>query len=247
MTCGESTCGGPGYGVSTVSYVGAGMGDYTQETTYRFVGYGAGEYAAIQVPQGRQNIFICICVPLVLLFVVIPLVYFAFSSSSYPNGGTKPMPIDNLGLYFEYIVLPVVVLLAIGVPLYCFFSRPGGQINYCICIAVPLLVIVPLFYLMFASSSQHGPYYGKGGDNGEAHAFGSLPPWLETYCEFILLPAALILVVVVPMFFCFSGACAGMQMNNTIVFVVAPVLVIIPVCIYFVFASSVYHPHASPY
>jgi len=233
---------GPGREVTTVSFVGAGMGDYTQETTYRYVGYGAGEYAAIQIPQGRGNVFVCICVPLVLLFVVIPLVYLLFSSSSYPNGGgTKPMPIDNLGLYFEYIVLPVVVLLAIGVPLYCFFSRPGGvQINSCICITVPLAVLVPLFYLMFASTSQHGPYYGKGGG---AVAFGAMPSWLVTYCEFILLPAALILVVVVPMFFCFSGS--GMQMNSCICITV-PFLVIIPILCYFFFASSVYHK-PSPY
>jgi hypothetical protein len=220
------------------------MGEYTQETTYRYVGYGAGEYAAIQIPQGRANVFVCICVPLVALFVVIPLVYLAFSSSSYPNGGgTKPMPIDNIGLYFEYIVLPVVVLLAIGVPLYCFFSRPGANFNGCVCIAVPLLVLVPLFYLMFASSSQHGPYYGKG-EGGGGHAFGELPPWLMTYLEFIILPAVVILVIGVPMFFCFSGA-GGMQMNSCICIAV-PFLVIIPILCYFLFASSVYHK-PSPY
>merc|ERR1740138_1873770 len=217
-----------------MSYVGGGMGDYKQETTYRYVGYGAGEYGAVTIPQGRANYFVCICVPLVAVFVVIPLVYFLFSSSSYQDDG-KPstMPIKQISLYFEFIVLPVVVLAAIGVPLYCFFSRPGVQINYCICIAVPLVVLIPIAFLMLSSSSQQGPYYEHGGKGG---IFSEMPKWLMLYAEFILLPAAFLLVVIVPMFFCFNGS--GMQMNSCICITI-PFLVIIPLFCYFLFASSV--------
>merc|ERR1719401_1914300 len=69
--------GGAGCGTSydttgVLSYVGAG-GDYKQETTYRYVGQGAGDFEMVGVPTNfRGNICLCI-IPLLLLLLLVPL------------------------------------------------------------------------------------------------------------------------------------------------------------------------------
>jgi hypothetical protein len=78
--CGTgAACGAGGYTTATMSYVGGGLGEYTQETTYKYVGRGAGEFGILHVPSGgRPNYCLCI-VPLLLLLIP---VFFLFSSSS---------------------------------------------------------------------------------------------------------------------------------------------------------------------
>merc|ERR1719400_2190170 len=72
-------CGAGGAGCGTshdttgvLSYVGAG-GDYKQETTYRYVGQGVGDFEMVAVPTNfRSNICVCI-IPLLLLLLLVPL------------------------------------------------------------------------------------------------------------------------------------------------------------------------------
>merc|ERR1719242_2387820 len=90
-------CGAGGAGCGTsydttgvLSYVGAG-GDYKQETTYRFVGQGAGDFEMVPVPTNlRQNICVCI-IPLILLLLLVPfLLYLLPQLSSEPATTTLP-------------------------------------------------------------------------------------------------------------------------------------------------------------
>merc|ERR1712190_367812 len=71
---GACGAGGAGCGTSydatgVLSYVGAG-GDYKQETTYRYVGHGAGDFEMVGVPTNfRSNILVCI-IPFLLLLLL---------------------------------------------------------------------------------------------------------------------------------------------------------------------------------
>ncbi|CAK0831338.1 unnamed protein product [Prorocentrum cordatum] len=80
VACAEgSGCGGGGGTI--LSYVGPG-GDYVQETTYKYVGMGAGEFGAVRIP-GRGPNFCLIClVPLGLSLLLLPLLLFAISPGS---------------------------------------------------------------------------------------------------------------------------------------------------------------------
>jgi len=64
-----------------MSYVGGGMGDYTQETTYRYVGRGAGEFGVLHVPTAMRSNYCCLCIPLLLLLLLLPLFYLLSASS----------------------------------------------------------------------------------------------------------------------------------------------------------------------
>lgn len=81
--------------MATMSYLGGGMGDYKQETTYKYVGTGAGEYGVLWVPTARRNYCVCICLPVLVLLLLCPLLYYLYSSSSHPitiyhcNGGVE--------------------------------------------------------------------------------------------------------------------------------------------------------------
>merc|ERR1719410_3296525 len=77
--CDGGGCGagcGPGYDTTGVlSYVGAG-GDYKQETTFTYVGQGAGDFEMVAVPSNiRSNICVCI-IPLILLLLLVPLLLY---------------------------------------------------------------------------------------------------------------------------------------------------------------------------
>merc|ERR1719411_2390789 len=78
--------GGAGCGTSydttgVLSYVGAG-GDYKQETTYRYVGQGAGDFEMVGVPTNfRSNICVCI-IPLLLLLLLLPLLLYLLPTLS---------------------------------------------------------------------------------------------------------------------------------------------------------------------
>merc|ERR1719492_510432 len=92
--CGAGGCGagcGPGYDTTGVlSYVGTG-GDYKQETTYTYVGQGAGDFDMVPVTTNlRPNICMCI-IPLVVLLLLVPfLLYFLSQISSEPVTTTLP-------------------------------------------------------------------------------------------------------------------------------------------------------------
>merc|ERR1719428_2159877 len=123
------------------------MGDYSQEVTYRYVGYGAGSYGVVPIPTGRSRTFCCICVPLVVI-VTIPLLFYMFSSSSAQGGGI------NGAIFLEFFI-PVVLLL-VTIPL-CFMRPTGGQVNICCCVGIPLVIlVVPLLFFMLSSSAGNG-------------------------------------------------------------------------------------------
>merc|ERR1712066_781633 len=89
--CGGAGCGG-GYATSTMSFVGGGMGDYTQETTYKYVGMGAGEFSVLTVPRAN---YCWIFIPLGLL--LIPLLWLLLQPSTtitttHPNRLHCPRP-----------------------------------------------------------------------------------------------------------------------------------------------------------
>merc|ERR1719491_859222 len=94
----DAGCGTGGAGCGTsydttgvLSYVGAG-GDYKQETTYRYVGQGAGDFEMVGVPTNfRSNICVCI-IPLLLLLLLIPfLLYLLPQLSSEPVTTMPPV------------------------------------------------------------------------------------------------------------------------------------------------------------
>jgi len=68
-----------------LTFVGAG-GDYVQQTSYKYVGQGAGNFDVVPVPANiRPNICMCI-IPLLLLLLLVPLVLYFLSLS----GGEVP-------------------------------------------------------------------------------------------------------------------------------------------------------------
>lgn len=89
-------CGAGGAGCGTsydttgvLSYVGAG-GDYKQETTYRYVGQGAGDFEMVGVPTNfRSNICVCI-IPLLLLLLLVPLLLWLLPQLSAEPVTTMP-------------------------------------------------------------------------------------------------------------------------------------------------------------
>merc|ERR550539_876110 len=94
--CGTG-CGAGGAGCGTsydttgvLSYVGAG-GDYRQETTYRYVGQGAGDFEMVAVPTNfRSNWCVCI-IPFLLLLLLLPLLLYLLPQlSSEPVTTTMP-------------------------------------------------------------------------------------------------------------------------------------------------------------
>merc|ERR1712176_121047 len=82
----EDGCGagcGPSHDTSGVlNYVGAG-GDYMAQTSYSYVGRGAGDFEMVSIPTNfRPNICMCV-VPVALLLLLVPItLYFAMQMSS---------------------------------------------------------------------------------------------------------------------------------------------------------------------
>jgi len=75
-----------------MSYVGPG-GDYCQETTYRYVGRGAGSFGVLPImgPRGRCNP--CLCLIPLLLLLLIPLIYLLLSMSNTTTTTIAPTPV----------------------------------------------------------------------------------------------------------------------------------------------------------
>jgi len=63
-----------------LTFVGAG-GDYVQQTTYKYVGHGAGNFATVPVTTGFRSNFMCIIWALLAL-LLIPLLWILLQSSS---------------------------------------------------------------------------------------------------------------------------------------------------------------------
>merc|ERR1712151_1348599 len=94
--CGDGGAGcGTGYDTTGVlSYVGAG-GDYRQETNYRYVGQGAGDFEMVAVPTNfRTNIWVCI-IPLLMLLLLPLLLYLLPQLSSEPVTTLPPIPVPT--------------------------------------------------------------------------------------------------------------------------------------------------------
>merc|ERR1719384_157240 len=102
--CGcDDGCGAGGTGCGTsydttgvLSYVGNG-GDYKQETTYTYVGRGAGDFEMVGVPTNfRSNICVCL-IPLLLLLLLVPLLlYLLPQMSASPTTTPAPAPIQTM-------------------------------------------------------------------------------------------------------------------------------------------------------
>merc|ERR1719220_1144432 len=72
-----------------LSYVGNG-GDYKQETTYRYVGQGAGDFEMVGVPTNfRSNICVCM-IPLLMLLLLVPLLLYLLPQLSSEPVTTLP-------------------------------------------------------------------------------------------------------------------------------------------------------------
>merc|ERR1719412_1079951 len=94
--CGAGAGCGPGYDTTGVlSYVGAG-GDYKQETTYKYVGQGAGDFEMVAVPTNfRSNMCVCV-IPLLLLLLLLPLLFWLLPQlSTEPTTTLPPMPVPT--------------------------------------------------------------------------------------------------------------------------------------------------------
>merc|ERR1719221_1856143 len=77
MGYGGASMGYGGAGMGYAGAVGGGMGDYTQETTYKYVGMGAGEFSVLTVPRAN---YCWIFIPLGLL--LIPLLWLLLQPST---------------------------------------------------------------------------------------------------------------------------------------------------------------------
>jgi len=94
--CAGGECGSQYMG-SMMAYVG--VGEYVQETTYRFVGYGAGTHSV--VPVYGPGINWCICLVPLLLLLIIPIFFFSSSSTPTPPP-VHPTPPPHLGTCLVY-------------------------------------------------------------------------------------------------------------------------------------------------
>merc|ERR1712113_383561 len=63
-----------------LTFVGAG-GDYVQQTTYKYVGHGAGNFATVPVTTGFRSNFCCLIWSLLAL-LLIPLLWMLLQMSS---------------------------------------------------------------------------------------------------------------------------------------------------------------------
>merc|ERR1712232_1451532 len=83
---------GGGYMGSMMAYTG--VGEYVQETTYRYVGYGVGTHSVVPVMAPGPNY--CLCIIPLLLLLLIPL-FFLMSSSTPPPRPHPPIPPPPIG------------------------------------------------------------------------------------------------------------------------------------------------------
>merc|ERR1712038_1459205 len=75
--------------MGVLSYVGAG-GGYKQETTYKYVGQGAGDFEMVAVPTNfRSNWCVCL-IPILLLLVLLPLLLYLLPQLSVEPTTTLP-------------------------------------------------------------------------------------------------------------------------------------------------------------
>eukprot|EP00443_Scrippsiella_acuminata_P072798 CAMPEP_0115515080 /NCGR_PEP_ID=MMETSP0271-20121206/76019_1 /TAXON_ID=71861 /ORGANISM="Scrippsiella trochoidea, Strain CCMP3099" /LENGTH=209 /DNA_ID=CAMNT_0002945615 /DNA_START=1 /DNA_END=625 /DNA_ORIENTATION=- len=82
-------------GPTVMAYVGGGCGDYVQETTYKFVGCGAGEFELMSQKKANYTCLYCGgCVGLVGLILVLLLIFAPGPVSSTTTPLTTMLPYD---------------------------------------------------------------------------------------------------------------------------------------------------------
>jgi len=86
--CGSSSCCG-GRGTDVLTYVGPG-GEYAQETTYRYVGGGAGTFGVVRIP-GASSSCCLLLIPLGLLLLLAPLLAWLFWPQTTTTTTTPPV------------------------------------------------------------------------------------------------------------------------------------------------------------
>jgi len=88
---GSGCCGAGAGGATILSYVGAG-GDYAQETTYRYVGAGAGEFGVLRIPGRGPNCCLFLLIPGLLSLLLLPLLLFSLAPGSTTTTTTTTTP-----------------------------------------------------------------------------------------------------------------------------------------------------------
>merc|ERR1719356_2343261 len=90
--CAEASgCGSGAGGGRILSYVGPG-GDYVQETSYKYVGMGAGEFGAVRIPGRGPNCCLCLLIPLGLSLLLLPFLLYLASPDTSTTTTTTTTP-----------------------------------------------------------------------------------------------------------------------------------------------------------
>ena len=72
---------GGGAGGGALSYVGTGQGEYIQETTYKYVGEGAGDFEPVKI-GGSNRVYVFCCGFVGILAVLLVVIVFCSVSLS---------------------------------------------------------------------------------------------------------------------------------------------------------------------
>merc|ERR1712186_5317 len=94
--CGACGCEVPA-GPPVMSYAGSGCGDYIQETTYKYVGFGAGEFAVVAKKSNSACLFISGGVGLLVLVIVVVLLLISGPVTTTTTPAGPPSTCDIWG------------------------------------------------------------------------------------------------------------------------------------------------------
>jgi len=78
-------------GAETLSFVGAGRGAYIAETTFRFVGTGAGEFDTVRAPQRSSFATVCGALLFVVLLGTVALMLYGVGVTSTTSNGVEKL------------------------------------------------------------------------------------------------------------------------------------------------------------
>lgn len=85
VTCGDGSW--KNYTASSMSYIGAGQGDYMTADVYKYVGTGAGDYGVPQVPMQTQPTCCLWILVISAVLLMCPLIAYLYSMSSLSSVG----------------------------------------------------------------------------------------------------------------------------------------------------------------